>query len=73
MRTWRSSDVNLFENPPIVLFGVDEPFDTYASAARFVGNEIFLKLADPPNTNSGMFRWRTFAGEPMPGISASWA
>ena len=65
------NDAKLFENPPIVLFGVDEPFNAHAFPAGFVGDEIFLEFADSPNPNSRM--WRSFAGAPIPGISASWA
>lgn len=51
-------NAKLFENPPIVLFGVDESFNAYTSAAWSVGDEIFFEFADSPNANSRMFSTR---------------
>jgi len=56
------NDAKLFENPPIVLFSVDEPFNAHASPAWSVGDEIFFEFVDSPNANSGMFSLAHFCG-----------
>ena len=56
------NDAKLFENPPIVLFSVDEPFNAHASPAWSVGDEIFFEFVDSPNANSGVFSLAQFDG-----------